>query len=78
MECEKLNTISPACESAIDRDAEAFARLMDHLHEKDHSSVVIMVQVENKVGLLGTDRDYCEQAVSLVYRIVSLRGTDKG
>ena len=39
-------------------DAKAFARLMTHLKEFDSGhSTVIMVQVEDKVGLLGDSRD---------------------
>jgi hypothetical protein len=53
-----LELISPFCEEARDADAKAFARLMRHLKEfdEDHSTV-IMVQVENEVGLLGDSRD---------------------
>lgn len=60
---EKLNTVSPLCQEAIDRDATAFARLMAHLRETDaEENIVVMVQVENEVGLLGTSRDYCPAA----------------
>lgn len=59
---ERLNTISPLCWEAVERDAAAFSRLMGHLREVDKNSSVIMVQVENEVGLLGTERDYCRQA----------------
>lgn len=40
----------------------SFSRLMEHIRETDENSAVIMVQVENEVGLLGTERDYCAQA----------------
>ena len=59
---ERLNTISPLCQEAVERDAAAFSRLMGHLRENDKDSSVIMVQVENEVGLLGTERDYCRKA----------------
>lgn len=59
---ERLNTISPLCWEAVERDAATFSRLMGHLREVDKNSSVIMVQVENEVGLLGTERDYCRQA----------------
>ena len=77
---EKLNTISPACGRAVEKDAAAFARLMAHLREEDHASSVIMVQVENEVGLLGTDRDYCAQAQALFSRKIPelMRCTAKG
>lgn len=59
---ERLNTISPFCMAAVEKDAAAFARLMAHIRETDRNHTVIMMQVENEVGLLGTDRDYCPQA----------------
>ena len=59
---EKLNTISPLCREAVEGDAAAFSHLMGHLREADKNSSVIMVQVENEVGLLGTERDYCRRA----------------
>lgn len=60
---EKLNTISPLCQAAIDRDANAFAHVMAHIKQVDENeSTVIMMQVENEVGLLGTACDYCPAA----------------
>lgn len=38
-------------------DARAFAALMAHIAATDHDQRVIMVQVENEVGLLGDSRD---------------------
>lgn len=59
---QKLNTISPLCVKAVKKDANAFSHLMEHIEKTDRNSTVIMVQVENEVGLLGTERDYCPQA----------------
>jgi len=60
---EPLNTISPLCRSAVEADANAFIRFMTHLKKIDGDQhTVIMVQVENEVGLLGSDRDYSEYA----------------
>ncbi len=46
-------------------DARAFAALMRHLRQVDGTThTVVMVQVENEVGLYGGDaRDYCPAAV---------------
>ncbi|WP_158270251.1 DUF5597 domain-containing protein [Mycetocola zhujimingii] len=50
--------ISPFSDEAANRDAEAFARLMDFLASADGTRrTVVMVQVENEVGLLGDSRD---------------------
>jgi len=57
---EVLSTLSQANQQA---DATAFAALMRHIKEFDGSqSTVIMVQVENEVGLLGDSRDRCAAA----------------
>lgn len=60
---EPLNTISPLCQKAVDKDAEAFTAVMKHIREIDETeTTVLFMQVENEIGLLGTDRDYCEAA----------------
>ena len=46
-----------------DADARAFAALMRHLREVDGSKhTVMMIQVENEVGVLGDTRDYSPAA----------------
>ena len=60
---EKLNTISPLCEAAVEKDANAFSRIMAHIRETDEEeSTVIIIQVENEIGLLGTACDYSPAA----------------
>lgn len=58
-----INTISPLCEKAVEKDAAAFAKIMAHIRETDEKeSTVITMQVENEIGLLGTGCDYSEPA----------------
>lgn len=58
---EKINTISPLCAAAVEKDAAAFTAIMKHIREVDEDeSTVIIMQVENEIGLMGTDRDYSE------------------
>lgn len=60
---EKINTISPLCQAAVAKDAKAFAAVMAHIREIDEpESTVIFMQVENEIGLLGTPRDYSDEA----------------
>lgn len=60
---EKINTISPLCEAAVEKDAKAFAAIMAHIRQIDEEeSTVIVMQVENEIGLLGTERDYSQIA----------------
>ncbi|MEN9935774.1 MAG: hypothetical protein RLZZ387_2353 [Chloroflexota bacterium] len=57
---EVLSTLS---EAAREADARAFAALMRHLRAADgERHTVIMVQVENEVGLLGDSRDRSHEA----------------
>ncbi len=56
---DRINTISPLCETAVKADANAFKALMKHIREIDEEScTVIGMQVENEIGLLGTSRDF--------------------
>ncbi len=56
---EALNTISPLCQLAIEKDANALTRIMERIKEIDENeNTVIAIQIENEIGLLGTDRDY--------------------
>jgi hypothetical protein len=58
-----LNVLSTFGEATRDADARAFAALMRHIREvdgKDHT--VLMMQVENEVGVLGDSRDHVPAA----------------
>ena len=57
-----LDCISPFCSDAVAADAAAFRALMLHLNEADPDRTVIAVQVENEIGILGADRDFCSAA----------------
>jgi hypothetical protein len=52
-----LETLSTLSENNWEADARAFAALMRHIREVDRSHRVIMVQVENEIGILGDTRD---------------------
>jgi hypothetical protein len=52
------NCLSLFSPNAVQADAKAFTELMKHLKEIDgEENTVIMVQVENEVGILGDSRD---------------------
>jgi len=60
-----INALSPLSETNLAADRDAFAALMRHLRDKDgERHTVIMVQVENEAGSLGSDRDYSKAANS--------------
>ena len=61
-----LEIMTPLSKENLDADTKAFAALMEHLKEVDHiQRTVIMIQVENEVGILGSPRDHSDAANSL-------------
>lgn len=57
-----IESISPACEKAVQADCRAFSKFMSHLAEVDEKRTVIMVQVENEIGIWQNPRDFSEEA----------------
>ncbi len=54
-----IDVLSPLSEVNMDADRQAFISLMTHLRSIDgERHTVILVQVENEAGALGSDRDY--------------------
>jgi hypothetical protein len=52
-----LETLSTFSENNWKADARAYAAMMRHIRDVDDSHRVIMVQVENEIGILGDTRD---------------------
>ena len=51
--------LTPFSENNLKADLKAFTKLMDHLKAFDqHENTVIMVQIENEIGMLPVARDY--------------------
>ena len=60
---ESLEIVSAFCPNALKADCKAFAALMRHLKEADGSQrTVLMVQVENEIGMIPSARDHCSPA----------------
>jgi hypothetical protein len=58
-----LEILSTFSDATRDADARAFAALMRHIKKVDgQRHTVIMMQVENEVGVLGDSRDRCKAA----------------
>lgn len=63
---DHVDVLSPYSKNTLDADKTAFAALMHHLRAIDRrEQTVIMVQVENESGSLGTVRDYSQEANAL-------------
>ena len=60
---DRIQTVSPLCRAAVEKDKAAFTALMKHIREFDgDEQTVVVMQVENEIGLLGTERDYSPAA----------------
>lgn len=60
---ENSRTLTPLCEATMNADAKAFAALMKHIALVDAAKgTVLVVQVENEVGVLGATRDFGAEA----------------
>ena len=58
--------MSPNSQANLDADKHAFAALMRHIRETDSTHhTVIMMQVENESGGIGSVRDYSPAAQKL-------------
>lgn len=57
-----LSVFSPELRAA---DAAAYAALLEHLRIQDAQHTVIMLQIENEVGVMGGGRDRCDVADEL-------------
>jgi beta-galactosidase GanA len=60
---DKVGILTPLSSAARDADARAFVAVMQHLREVDgRDHTVLMMQVENEVGILGDTRDHSPEA----------------
>ncbi len=60
---EAINTISPMCRPAIEKDKACFAAIMKHIRKIDENeTTVITMQIENEIGILGTECDFGSEA----------------
>jgi hypothetical protein len=50
--------LSVFSEALVQADAKAFAAMMAHIKKVDPAQTVILVQVENEVGMMGNSRDH--------------------
>lgn len=66
----KIPILSTLGEETCKADAKAFAVLMKHIREIDaDEQTVVMIQIENEVGLHGYTRDYCPAANAAMERL---------
>lgn len=69
--------ISPLCDEAMKADALAFVALIRHIRRIDEGhGTVLMMQIENETGLLGSSRDLSPQASEVFAGAVPAELTD--
>lgn len=62
--------------NVLDSDRRAFCRIMEHLRDYDKEQTVIMIQVENEIGMIEVPRDYSADATKLYNSAVPKQLTD--
>ena len=61
-----IRSLSPLSKTTLEADKRAYSAMMKHLKEMDEAErTVIMVQVENEPGSLGSVRDYSPESTEL-------------
>ena len=61
-----IRVLSPHSKATLEADKRAYVAMMTHLRQVDEADrTVIMMQVENESGLLGSVRDYSPEATKL-------------
>lgn len=51
--------------NVLEADKRAFCKIMEHLRDHDSQQTVIMIQVENEIGMIEVPRDYSDDANKL-------------
>jgi len=68
---KSLEILTPLSQKNLEADARAFAAMMKHVKEVDAGNrTVIMIQVENEVGIIGSPRDHGDAANSAINEAV--------
>ena len=62
--------------SVLEADKKAFCKIMEYLRDNDKEETVIMVQVENEIGMIEVPRDYSADATKLYLSPVPKTLTD--
>lgn len=59
------NTISNISRNCLSADLKAYKKLMERIVHVDKHGTVLMIQIENEVGFLGSTRDFSPEATKL-------------
>ena len=67
---------SSLSKNVLEADKKAFCQIMNYLRDNDKQQTVIMVQVENEIGMIEVPRDYSDDATQLYESAVPKSLTD--
>ena len=56
---------SSLSKNVLEADKRAFCRIMEYLRDNDKQETVVMVQVENEIGMIEVPRDYSDDATKM-------------
>lgn len=76
MEGKPVEEASSLSKNVLEADKRAFCKMMRHLKDNDEQQTVIMVQVENEIGMIEVSRDYSADATKLYNSAVPKSLTD--
>ena len=76
-EGKPVEEASSLSKNVLEADKRAFCRIMQHLRDHDaQEQTVIMVQVENEIGMIEVPRDYSADAIRMYQSAVPQQLTD--
>ncbi len=76
-EGKPVEEASSLSKNVLEADKRAFCHIMEYLRDHDaHEQTVIMVQVENEIGMIDVPRDYSADATHMYYSAVPKQLTD--
>ena len=76
-EGKTVEEASSLSKNVLEADKRAFCKIMEHLSEHDaKEQTIIMVQVENEIGMIDVPRDYSADATKLYQSAVPQQLTD--
>ncbi len=77
LEGKPVEEASSLSKNVLEADKRAFCKIMEHLRDHDaKEQTVIMVQVENEIGMIDVPRDYSADATKLYQSAVPQQLTD--
>ena len=77
LEGRPVEEASSLSKNVLEADKRAFCKIMEHLRDHDaKEQTVIMVQVENEIGMIDVPRDYSADATKLYQSAVPQQLTD--